>query len=266
MRSRRQPDESFLRRLEERRRAASKPVVEPIVESEAVITQDETESILQRRKRWGNYIFRGLEVIGLLFLIPTAYVLIIDLEDRKQQRIAQAWETVTRPAPGNSGKGPALEYLNSQGIALVGIDLSTETNRGEAFLPTVDLSGANLNGANLSGANLVEANLSGANLNRANLSGANLAAANLSGAKLFEAELLNTNLARANLSGANLGKANLSDVIIWTTDFSGVNFSGVDLSGEVVFKQRHFKNACGNDKTKLAEGLTIKTCSHTLGQ
>ena len=79
-------------------------------------------------------------VIGLLAIIPATIAfwfdwndrklqreaIRIDLEDRKTQRIAQAWQLITQPAPGNSGKGPALEYLNSQGIHLTGIDLATD--------------------------------------------------------------------------------------------------------------------------------------------
>ncbi len=159
MGNRRQPSEHFLRRL----KSNGKPV-----------PSTEAESNSPRYERWGRYAFRFLEVLGLLFLIPTAYVLIIDLEDRKEQRVVQAWQLVTQPAPGNSGKGPALEYLNSQGIPLVGIDLSEESNQGPSFLARVDLSGALLANANLSRAGLWQADLSGALLKNADLSGAML--------------------------------------------------------------------------------------------
>ena len=102
----------------------------------------------------------------------------IDYKDRQTQRLAQAWELVTRPAPGNSGKVPALEYLNSQGIELVGIDLSVKSNKGASYLAGVDLSWADLGDANLSGAVFFAADLSGAVLSRADLSGANLEDAN----------------------------------------------------------------------------------------
>ncbi|MCP5036747.1 MAG: ABC transporter permease, partial [Rhodobacteraceae bacterium] len=50
--------------------------------------------------------------------------------DREADAITRAWTLITTPAPGNSGKGSALEYLNGLGIPLTGIDLSCETIGG----------------------------------------------------------------------------------------------------------------------------------------
>ena len=41
-----------------------------------------------------------------------------------EERTARAWQLLTTPAPGNSGKGEALEYLNSRGLSLESIDLT----------------------------------------------------------------------------------------------------------------------------------------------
>jgi len=75
-----------------------------------------------------------------------------------------------------------------------------EKNKGNlkgAWLPSVNLTWANLENANLEGAWLPLTNLSGANLENANLTWANFDGAWLVGAKLAGAK--NVNLENANL-------------------------------------------------------------------
>jgi len=38
----------------------------------------------------------------------------LDYTDRVEERTVRAWQLLTTLAPGNSGKGPALEYLNGE--------------------------------------------------------------------------------------------------------------------------------------------------------
>jgi len=76
-------------------------------------------------------------VVGLAAIVPTAIMLWIDLQDREQQRIVSAWTLVTNTASGNSGKGPALEFLNSRDVPLSGIDFSTSVQNGSVFLEGV---------------------------------------------------------------------------------------------------------------------------------
>jgi len=229
--------------MPKRLRTSSEPPVKP-------------PSLIRRYKDSDAWLWTEVAavVIGLAFIVPTGRALWIDLKDRQTQRIALAWETVTRPAPGNSGKGPALEYLNSQGIPLVGIDLSVEANDSPAYLYN----------ANLSGARLMEANLSGARLSSANLSGVALHEANLSGAYLDEADLSDANLVRTNLSGAELRRADLSDAYLHAVDLSNVKLWGADLSGaDLQFShvsQENLDTACGDKETRLPDGLTIKAC------
>ena len=170
-------------------------------------------------------------VVGLAFVIPTAIALWIDLEDRQTQRIAQAWELATRKAPGNSGKGPALEYLNSQGITLIGINLSSSANGGETYLQGVKLSNARLPNANLSAANLRFANFANSNMLMADLSRTRLRAANLSEAYLHGAILSNAVLPFADLSDAKLNNANLSEADLSNANLSGADLQNADLSG-----------------------------------
>lgn len=245
MPTRRQPSKPFLRRLKARSERTVKPV-----------------SWIRRYKESDAWLWTEVAavVVGLAFVIPTAIALWtdlddrklqrealrIDLEDRQTQRIALAWDTVTRDAPGNSGKGPALEYLNRQGVKLLGIDLSTENNQAPTYLWE----------ANLSGADLSDANLSGAEFNRANLSGAVLIDANLSGADLDRANLSGTDFMWSNLSGAKFSWANLSGAILDNT-----NLSGTDLLEALNLSQKQLNNACGDEKTELPGELSIKACS-----
>jgi len=193
-------------------------------------------------------------LVGLAIVLPTGYALWNDLKDRKTQRNAQAWESVTRIAPGNSGKGPALEYLNSQGIPLVGISLSAKKNDGASYLMAVnlpdailesanfskanlesaDFSRANLRKADLSGATLKSAKLSNANLKRAKLPQANLQDADLTLANLWNADLSAVNLSEANLSETNLRKANLSGAYLWKADLSKATLSEANLSKAIL--------------------------------
>jgi hypothetical protein len=96
--------------------------------------------------------------------------------------------------------------------------------------------------ANLSNQWLVDTDLSGADLAGANLAKANLFVANLNGAYLAI-----TNLSGARLSGANLAEANLDNADL--RDARG-------LTGEQLEK------ACGNEHTKLPEGLTLEPCTN----
>jgi uncharacterized protein YjbI with pentapeptide repeats len=150
--------------------------------------------------------------------------------------------------------GANLRGANLVGANLRGANLSyanlSEANLVRAKPRGADLSGAELLDADLSGADLVDANLSGANLSRANLPGADLSGADLSGENLV-GELGGANLSGANLSYANLSRANLS----------GTDLSGADLSGAANLTQTQLDKACGNAKTKLPEGLTLKHCS-----
>ena len=200
-------------------------------------------------------------VIGLAFVIPTAIALWIDLQDRQMQRIAQAWQLLTQLAPGNSGKGPALEYLNSQGISLTGINLSTGDDQAGVFLFQVNLSGADLILANLSEADLREANLSRAEVMGADLSGAKLEKADLSGAILLDVDLSEAYLQGADLSEAYLVGANLSRAYLGSANLSRTYLDDADLTDAVGLTQSQLDIACGDDKTLLPDGLTIKVCA-----
>ena len=67
------------------------------------------------------------------------------------------------------------------------------------------------------------------------------------------------------LSGADLARADLFRATLVGADLSGATLSGADLpwanlSKALGLAQEQLDAACGNDETKLPEGLTIKPC------
>jgi uncharacterized protein YjbI with pentapeptide repeats len=142
---------------------------------------------------------------------------------------------------------------------LTGAYLSEATLTG-AYLTGATLTGAFLIQANLIGAHLISAKLSGAYLSEATLTGATLTGATLTGAFLVQANLIGANLLNANLSGANLSDANLSGANLLNANLSGANLHGTDLSSARDLKQTQLDKACGDARTTLGEGLTLKPC------
>jgi Pentapeptide repeats (8 copies) len=101
---------------------------------------------------------------------------------------------------GDGGRRDALQDLNKDGVSLAAAPLE------RAYLPLVDLRGANLVSADLQSANLRGANLQNANLRQANLQGANLRLS-LQKALFVRVKKESANLQGANLQGANLGNS-----------------------------------------------------------
>jgi len=223
-------------------------------------------SPIRRFRRSDAWLWTELVVASLAIavIVPTAVMLWGDRDNRQQQRIAQAWTTVVTPAPGNSGKGPALEYLVSNDVSLTGIDLSTEATQSATYLIGVDLSGADLVQADLSKADLQDADLSKTNLSYAFLENAFLVGADFSQANLERALLTQTNLLYANFSGANLVESDFTEATLAKANLSGAtvtnaNFSGADLS-DAILDGVDLSSACGNDWTILPEGLSMPSC------
>ena len=230
---------------------------------------------LKRRSPWKRLhrLIATIEPWGILVaafaLVLTVGQFWVDYRDRVNERVVRAWTLVTTPAPGNSGKKEALEYLNSEDglcfgwlwgwcavvlksrTALVGIDLSHSrlglsdspvaasafdfVGRG-VYLQQANLPEADLSHANLSGANLFAANLSGATFLRADLQHtflpmADFSEADLTGANLSGVFSVELNLFRANLFGADLSKATLVAAVLSEARLGGANLARVDLRG-----------------------------------
>ncbi len=231
----------FPRPLFGKEKREAKKVQPPLAQPASVQRVEEAELPVG----WGRIIFVSMEVTAFSVAIIGIPMLIVDLGDRQDDRITRAWQLITAPAPGNSGKGSALEYLNSEDHWFYGNSSFPEylyQNHGEdswfnqwspewakqalsAFLPLkkrIRLTGVNLSAerhgeggvdvrfTNLRGANLMDVNFEKALFGGANLSGANLVRANLSDVNFYGADLSGSNLNSTVLIGANLDKSNLS--------------------------------------------------------
>ena len=213
-------------------------------------------ALVTQETRWfkkfrlsGKAAFRLLEVFGLVLLIPTAYVLFVDLKDRQAQRISEAWQQVIANAPGNSGKVQALDYLNSddcvsryQGIfkkrlheelgenqalrsqlevlRFCGFSYFRWPRKKKTELVGIDLS-SNTHGSQVF--------LQKVNLEKAVLYNSNFAGADLTDAILVDASLQNTDMTGANLAGSNLSNADLSEATLTGADLTDAVIAGAKL-------------------------------------
>jgi len=198
----------------------------------------------------GKVAFTCLEVIALILVIPTAIVLLIDLSDRKDQRIATAWGLVTTTAPGNSGKREALEYLNSENqcsfcidipfidifkekISMRGVNLSADLHGGPVFLVDMSLEGAEMKNSDFRGSYLDGSNFSGAYLEGANFSGAELTDTNFVCAYLSGADISNVDFSGADLRGAVMDGVDLSGSYIGRVDLRGASLANIIMDGDL---------------------------------
>ena len=136
--------------------------------------------------------------------------------DRLKQKHYQAWQVINtaQGKGGNGGRVDALEELNSDGVSLVGVDVSgaflqdlrlerarlSRASFGAADLRNSDLVSADFSDANLRSANLRQSNLRNVNFQRAGLEDADLSEADLSGADFSGAILENADLTNANVA------------------------------------------------------------------
>ncbi|MCG8357622.1 MAG: pentapeptide repeat-containing protein [Kiloniellales bacterium] len=159
-----------------------------------------------------------IRILGAFALVVGGPAFVIDLLDRTEERSVRAWQLIVTPAPGNSGKREALEYLNSQPwywplktrVRLGGADLSADRHNGRVDLAGVDLRHAQAAWTNFSEAVLVDAQLDDADLEHANLSGALLWGADFSGANLWSTHVSG---ARFNFDGASTATGLTKDQI-----------------------------------------------------
>ena len=146
-----------------------------------------------------------------------------------------------------------------------GADLYRADLRGaemqEANLRGVRLEYADLSGAFLDAADLGEADLRRARLRNADLRIANLESADLSGARLEGADLSGARLEGADLSGARLEGADLSGARLEGADLSGARLEGANLRGARQLDQDQLRLACGDQETRLSDGLAIPICT-----
>lgn len=125
-------------------------------------------------------IFAVLRAAGYIAAIFAVGVWFFEADERRDQRLANAWLLVNAAAgeSGDGGRTFALNLLNDAGQSLAGAPLSRaslrEVSLRGAILTRADMSGADLTGADLSNAALIRADLTCAKFYRANLRGADL--------------------------------------------------------------------------------------------
>ncbi|MEM1106357.1 MAG: pentapeptide repeat-containing protein [Pseudomonadota bacterium] len=118
-----------------------------------------------------------------------------------------------------------------------------------------DFSYENLPEANVANARLRQANLSLSTMDGASLRNANLSLANMFGARFTGADFERADLERATLVGAYFGGANFAEARL-----TGAVLSGADLETALGLTQAQISAACGDESTRLPEGLTLPSC------
>lgn len=161
---------------------------------------------------------------------------------------------------GANLQGAKFFIANLRGANFSSADLQ-RADRRHADLQWANFLGANLRGADLSSADLRRADLQGAYLWDADLQRADFQQTDLQGASLTEADLQGAVLIETDFQGAVLIRANLQGAVLWRVDFHGAN-----LFDAKYLPQAQLDKACGDENTKLSDGLTIKLCPEWVGE
>lgn len=183
----------------------------------------------------------------------------------------------------SSLKGDAFKtLLRCRGCTLAGSNFNGSYLR-LASLQGADMRQAKMRGADLTGTLLARANLEGADMQGANAAGVDLRGANLKGANLTYARLDAAMLTDTDFTGATLVGANFRVVemvkgltlrdtdargaifrhaFLRGVDFRGANLSGADFTRAFGLSNEQLALACGDEKTKLPDGLRIPMCKN----
>ncbi|HTP86220.1 MAG TPA: pentapeptide repeat-containing protein [Bryobacteraceae bacterium] len=171
--------------------------------------------------RWA--FLEVLEYLGIFSVVIAVVFYFSEAGDRIKQKHYQAWQVINT-AQGKGGSGgriEAMQELNEDGVALVGVDASG------AFLQGIRLRHADLLRANLSACDLRNSDLARSDLSWSVLRAANFRGANLQDADLSNADLDDADLAGADLSAANLDSARLTNVDLRKVDLRGIHWQKI---------------------------------------
>ena len=164
-----------------------------------------------------------LEYLGSFSVLIAVIFYFSESGDRLKQKHYQAWQVINT-AQGKGGSGgriDALQELNADGVALIGVDVST------AYLQGIDLSRADLTRANFNAVDARNSNFRSADLTAADLRSANFRESNLQNARLIDADLTNADLNSANLTGADLTRANLDNADLRNSDLRNLRWQEI---------------------------------------
>jgi hypothetical protein len=182
--------------------------------------------------RWS--FLEVLEYLGSFSILIAVIFYFSEAGDRVKQKHYQAWQVINT-AQGKGGSGgriEALQELDEDGVALVGVDVGGAFLQG-VRLPNAGLTRANLNAVDARNSDFQRADLMGANLHSGNFRGSNVSGVNFEDGDLGEADFCSANLSGADLKGAvldgaELGRADLAN-IKWQAikSVKGANVQGV---------------------------------------
>jgi hypothetical protein len=174
-----------------------------------------------------------LEYLGSFGVLIAVVFYFAESGDRLKQKHYQAWQVINT-AQGKGGSGgrlEALQELNTDGIPLVGVDVSGAFLRGihleYAGLVRSNFNTADLRDCDFAFADLSDASLRGANFRNCSLQSVNFAGADATEADLFGVDLAGADLSAATLTSADLRNANLAGIKWSNTAFKNANIFGV---------------------------------------
>lgn len=166
--------------------------------------------------RWS--FLEVLEYLGSFSVLVAVMFYFGESGDRLKQKHYQAWQVINtaQRMGGSGGRIDALAELNDDGVALVGVDVSSAFLQGvklpKARLLRATFKDADVRNSDLEGADLSYASLYGANFRQSNLNGVWLVSAILSEGDFCSAQFRNADLTDADLDAADLGNADLSGI------------------------------------------------------
>ncbi|WP_144223443.1 hypothetical protein [Mesorhizobium amorphae] len=139
-----------------------------------------------------------LAVAGIGILVGTGWQILSDYADRSAERVARAWDTVSRPVLGNTGKGGAINTILSSGASIEGLNISCATMGGKPAADTGFCGIAPI----ISGVEV-----DGPDPDRP----VHITGWNLAGSKLFDSSFKHTFISGINLNGAEVGAVTFED-------------------------------------------------------
>ncbi|MGC2526744.1 MAG: pentapeptide repeat-containing protein [Candidatus Acidiferrum sp.] len=178
---------------------------------------------------WVGYALSNWMFLEVLDYLETFSVLVAvifyfsESGDRVKQRHYQAWQVVntSQGKGGSGGRIEALQELNEDRVALVGVDVSG------AFLQGVRLEKARLLRANFSAADVRDGKFAAADFTLADLHSANFRRSSLEQVSFQGANLDDSDLTGADLAGADLTDASLVNADLTRADLNGVHWEHV---------------------------------------
>jgi len=185
----------------------------------------------------GNWAFLEiLEYLGSFSVLIAVIFYFHDSGNRVKQRHYQAWQVINT-AQGKGGSGgriEALQELNADGVALVGVDVSGAFLQG-VQLPHAHLVRSNFSAADVRNGNFESSDFTDSDLGSTNFRGSIMRQILFRGVRLDEADL-----SGADLSGSDFSESSLVNVDLRNADLSGIGWKQIrNIRGANIFGVRN---------------------------